>query len=108
MPYQPPVREHLFILRDVLAVDQYGALRAFAEAPLDVIEQILGEAGRFAEEVLAPLNSVGDKEGCTWRADGAVTTPAGFKAAYQGLVAGGWPALGAEPEFGGQGLPSVV
>ena len=108
MPYQPPVREHLFILRDILAIEQYGALPAFAEAPLEVIEQILNEAGRFAGEVLAPLNRVGDQEGCTWRAGGAVTTPPGFKAAYQALVEGGWPALGAEPEFGGQGLPSVV
>jgi alkylation response protein AidB-like acyl-CoA dehydrogenase len=108
MAYQPPVREHLFILRDVLAVDQYGGLPAFAEAPLEVIEQILDEAGRFAAEVLAPLNAVGDKQGCAWRAGGAVTTPAGFKDAYQALVAGGWPALGARTEFGGQGLPAVV
>jgi alkylation response protein AidB-like acyl-CoA dehydrogenase len=108
MTYQPPVREHLFILRDVLAVEQYAALAAFAEAPLDVVEQILDEAGRFSAEVLAPLNSVGDKEGCTWHADGAVTTPTGFKDAYRALVAGGWPALGAAPTSGGQGLPSVV
>ncbi|MEO8926134.1 MAG: acyl-CoA dehydrogenase C-terminal domain-containing protein [Caulobacteraceae bacterium] len=108
MPYQPPVREHLFILRDVLAIDQYGALPAFAQAPLDVIEQILDEAGRFAAEVLAPLNRVGDREGCVWHADGSVSTPAGFKDAYGALVAGGWPALGAEARFGGQGLPSVV
>ncbi|MDQ2859657.1 MAG: acyl-CoA dehydrogenase C-terminal domain-containing protein [Pseudomonadota bacterium] len=108
MTYQPPVREHIFILRDVLGIEQYGALLAFAAAPLDVIEQILDEAGRFSAEVLAPLNRVGDVEGCTWHAGGAVTTPTGFKAAYEVLVAGGWPALGAHPEFGGQGLPSVV
>ena len=108
MAYQPPVREHLFLLRDVLEIEQYANLPAFAESPLDVIEQILEEAARFSAEVLAPLNAVGDKEGCAWHAGGAVTTPAGFKAAYQALVAGGWPALGARAEFGGQGLPAVV
>src|SRR5665213_3850623 len=108
MAYQPPVREHLFLLRDVLEIEQYANLPAFAESPLDVIEQILDEAGRFSAEVLAPLNRVGDKEGCAWHADGAVTTPTGFKGAYQALVSGGWPALGARAEFGGQGLPAVV
>jgi len=108
MPYRPPVREHLFILRDVLAIEQYGALPAFADAPLDVVEQILDEAARFSAEVLAPLNRVGDRQGCAWGAGGAVTTPTGFKAAYEALVAGGWPALGARAEFGGQGLPSVI
>ncbi len=108
MAYEPPVREHLFVLRDVLDIGQYGNLPAFAEAPLDVIEQILDEAGRFSTEVLAPLNRVGDEEGCAWHPGGAVTTPTGFKAAYGDLVAGGWPALGAAAGFGGQGLPSVV
>ncbi len=108
MAYRPPVREHLFLLREVLDIGQYGNLAAFAEAPLDLIEQILEESGRFSAEILAPLNRVGDKEGCVWHANGAVTTPTGFKAAYEALVAGGWPALGAAAEFGGQGLPSVV
>jgi hypothetical protein len=108
MSYRPPVREHLFILRDVLEIDRYRNLPGFADAPLDVVEQILDEAARFTSEVLAPLNRVGDKEGCHWAADNTVTTPAGFKAAYDALVAGGWPGLGAAPEFGGQGLPAVV
>ncbi|MGI8840800.1 MAG: acyl-CoA dehydrogenase C-terminal domain-containing protein [Caulobacteraceae bacterium] len=108
MAYRPPVREHLFLLRDVLDIGQYGNPPAFAEAPLNLIEQILEEAGRFSAEVLAPLNRVGDREGCAWRPGGAVTTPTGFKDAYDALVAGGWPALGAAAEFGGQGLPSVV
>jgi alkylation response protein AidB-like acyl-CoA dehydrogenase len=108
MSYQPPVREHLFILRDVLNIDQYGQLPAFAEASMDLVGQILDEAARFTAEVLAPLNTVGDKEGCVWKPDNTVTTPAGFKEAYQALVAGGWPALGAASEFGGQGLPAVV
>ncbi|MEP6966839.1 MAG: acyl-CoA dehydrogenase C-terminal domain-containing protein [Pseudomonadota bacterium] len=108
MTYQPPVREHLFLLRDVLAIDRYAALPAFADTSMDVVEQILDEAARYCAEVLAPLNAVGDKQGCAWRPDGAVTTPDGFKEAYRALVEGGWPALGAAPEWGGQGLPAVV
>jgi hypothetical protein len=106
--YQAPVREHLFLLRDVLNIDQYGQLPSFTDASMDVVEQILNEAARFTGEVLAPLNAVGDKQGCVWRPDNTVTTPPGFKAAYQALVEGGWPALGAQPAFGGQGLPAVV
>ena len=108
MSYQPPLREHLFILRDVLAIDQYGNLPGFADASLDVVEQILDEAAKFTSEVLAPLNSVGDKEGCSWRPDNTVTTPKGFKEAYKALVEGGWPALESDPAFGGQGLPGVI
>ncbi len=108
MTYTPPVREHLFLLRDVLEIEKHANLPGFADASMDVVEQILDEAARFTGEVLAPLNAVGDKQGCHWSADNTVTTPAGFKAAYKALVEGGWPALGAEPEFGGQGLPYVV
>jgi hypothetical protein len=107
MSYRPPVREHLFLLSEVLGMERYKDLPGFAEAPIDVIEQILEEAARFTSEVLAPLNAVGDKKGCLWR-DGAVTTPPGFKEAYRALLEGGWPALGADPAFGGQGLPAVV
>ena len=108
MPYQPPVRDHLFLLRDVLEIEKYANLPGFAEASMDVVSQIVEEAGRFTGEVLAPLNSVGDKQGCVWNPDHTVTTPAGFKQAYAQLVEGGWPALGAEPAYGGQGLPHVV
>ena len=108
MTYQPPVRDQLFILRDVLALERYANLPAFADASLDVVEQILEEAGKFAAEVLAALNRVGDRQGCQWRADNTVTTPDGFKDAYAKFVAGGWPALGADPAYGGQGLPAVV
>ena len=108
MPYQPPVRVHIFLLRDVLQIENYANLPGFADASMDVVEQIVEEAGRFTGEVLAPLNSVGDKQGCVWNSDHTVTTPAGFKEAYTQLVEGGWPALGAEPAYGGQGLPHVV
>ncbi|MES2340687.1 MAG: acyl-CoA dehydrogenase C-terminal domain-containing protein [Pseudomonadota bacterium] len=108
MTYQPPVRDHAFLLRDVLQIEKYADLPAFADASMDVVQQIIEEAGRFTSEVLAPLNAVGDKQGCTWHADNTVTTPKGFKEAYAQLVEGGWPALGAEPAYGGQGLPHVV
>ncbi|MBS0361117.1 MAG: acyl-CoA dehydrogenase C-terminal domain-containing protein [Proteobacteria bacterium] len=108
MPYQPPVRDYAFLLRDVLELERYAGLPAFADASIDLIDQVLEEAGKFAGEVLAPLNHVGDQEGCTWRPDFTVTTPTGFKDAYAKLVEGGWPALGADPAYGGQGLPHVV
>ena len=82
MPYQPPVRDYAFLLRDVLELERYANLPAFADASMDTVDQILEEAGRFTAEVLAPLNSVGDKEGCHWSQDFTVPTPKGFKEAY--------------------------
>ena len=108
MPYQPPVRDHLFLLRDVLQIERYGDLPGFSEASMDVVAQIVEEGGRFTSEVLAPLNAVGDKQGCVWSPDNTVQTPDGFKAAYKALVEGGWPALGSEKAYGGQGLPHVI
>jgi hypothetical protein len=108
MSYKPPVRDHLFLLRDVLEIEKYADLKGFSDASMDVVEQIIEEAGKFTSEVLAPLNAVGDKEGCHWSPDHTVTTPKGFKAAYAKLVEGGWPALGAETAYGGQGLPHVL
>jgi hypothetical protein len=108
MTYQPPVRDFQFVFKDLLKLERYANLPAFADASLDVVDQILGEAARFTSEVLAPLNPVGDKEGCRWSPDFTVKTPTGFKDAYRQLVDGGWPALGAEPAYGGQGLPHVV
>lgn len=108
MAYQPPVRDHAFLLRDVLKIDQYAELPAFADASIDVVDQIIEEAGRFTGEVLAPLNSVGDKQGCVWNPDNTVKTPDGFKEAYKQLCEGGWTAIGSDPNYGGQGLPHVV
>ena len=108
MAYQPPAREHVFLLRDVLEIDRYSNLPTFADASMDVVEQIIEEAARFTGEVLAPLNSVGDKQGCTWSPDFTVKTPDGFKQAYKQLCAGGWTGLGSDPAYGGQGLPHVV
>jgi alkylation response protein AidB-like acyl-CoA dehydrogenase len=108
MAYRAPVRDQVFILGDVLNIDAQSNVQGFADASLETVEQILGEAAKFCEEVLAPLNGVGDKEGCHWSQDNTVTTPKGFKAAYTQMVETGWSALGADPQWGGQGLPRVV
>lgn len=107
MPYRPPVRDQMFVLRDVLELERYANLPGFADASLDVIEQVLEGGGQFAAEVLAPLNGVGDKQGCRWN-DGVVTTPDGFKQAYAQFVEAGYLTLGCDPAYGGQGLPAVV
>ncbi len=108
MAYQAPVRDQMFILRDVLELEKHANLPGFADASLDTVEQILTEGAKFCEEVLAPINRNGDLEGCVWSQDNTVKTPKGFKEAYAAMVEAGWPALGSEPEFGGQGLPRVV
>jgi alkylation response protein AidB-like acyl-CoA dehydrogenase len=109
MTYQAPVRDHVFILRDMLNIDQHSQLPAFADASFDTVEQILEAAAQFTGEVLAPLNTVGDKHGCVLDKDtNTVTTPPGFKEAYKQLCEGGWTGLGSDPAYGGQGLPHVV
>ena len=106
--YKAPVDDTVFLLRDVFDYDRYGNLPRFAEAPLDVVEAVLSEGGRFAEEVLQPLNRVGDQQGCLREADGSVTTPKGFKEAYKAYVEGGWVGLAGDPAYGGQGLPHFL
>ncbi len=106
--YAAPLREYRFLLRDVLELERYANLPRFADAPLDLVEQILEEGAKLCENVLAPLNAVGDREGCTRSADGSVKTPTGFKDAYKQMCEGGWPSLSSEPAYGGQGLPRIV
>lgn len=107
MAYKAPVRDFAFILKDVLDIDQYGDLPGFADASWDLVSQVLEEGARFAEEVIAPLNRVGDQEGCRW-SDGEVTGPPGWKDAYRQMVEAGWPGLSADPADGGQGMPALV
>ena len=98
----------LFLLNDVLHFDRYGNLPGFADASADVIEAVLREAAKFSEEVLTPLNRIGDKEGCTRHADGSVTTPTGFKDAYKQIIDGGWVGISVPTEYGGQDLPATI
>ncbi len=106
--YRAPVEDTLFLLSDVLGVHARANLPGFADATPDVVEAVLREGGKLAEEVLAPTNQAGDREGCTRHADGSVTTPASFKAAYDAYAGGGWLGLSMPEEYGGQGLPQVL
>jgi len=106
--YQAPLKEFSFLLREVLGLERLSNLSAYSSAGVDLLEAVLAEGAKICEEVLQPLNRVGDQQGCTRHEDGSVTTPDGFKAAYRTFVDGGWPSLSCDPEFGGQGMPVVL
>jgi len=106
--YNAPVRDTLFILDHVLHLDRHADLEGFSAIDADMVEAILNEGGRFCSEVIQPTNQPGDHHGCTRHADGSVTTPPGFKQAYDQLVEGGWITLTGPVEHGGQGLPHVL
>jgi alkylation response protein AidB-like acyl-CoA dehydrogenase len=103
--YKPPVRDMLFVLRDVVGLK---GLSQSADLDDDTVEAILDEAAKFAGGVLAPLNRKGDETGSKLNPDGSVTTPPGFKAAYKQFVQGGWNGVPFNPAHGGQGLPWVL
>jgi len=106
--YKAPVDDVLFLLNDVFHIERYANLPGFSDAAPDLIEAILGEAAKFCEDVLTPLNRIGDAQGCKRRDDGSVTTPDGFKDGFRKLVEGGWIGISVPAEFGGQGLPTAL
>lgn len=106
--YKAPVEDTLFLLNDVFNIERYNNLPGFADATPDVIEAVLGEGAKVCEEILQPLNLSGDREGCKRNADGTVSTPKGFKEAYETYAGAGWIGLAMDPEYGGQGLPYTL
>ncbi len=107
MDYRAPLKDMQFVLQELCQLEQLSRLPGCEEATPDLVEAILQEGGKFASEVLAPLNRVGDKEGCRWQ-DDAVRTPTGWREAYEQFCAAGWTALACDPAYGGQGLPKLV
>ncbi|MGB0126852.1 MAG: acyl-CoA dehydrogenase N-terminal domain-containing protein, partial [Rhodocyclaceae bacterium] len=105
--YIAPIKDMKFVLQELAGLEQVTQLPGCEEATPDVVEAILEEAGKFAGEVLAPLNWTGDQQGATWDA-GTVTMPEGFADAYKQFIANGWNGIGDDPEYGGQGMPKLV
>ncbi|WP_374502804.1 acyl-CoA dehydrogenase [Zoogloea sp.] len=105
--YVAPVKDMLFAMNELAGLQEITTLPGNEEVSLDLVEAILDEAGKFATEVVDPLNPVGDKQGNKWK-DGVVTTADGFKEAYASFCETGWNGMPASTEFGGQGLPVTV
>ncbi|MEO0356848.1 MAG: acyl-CoA dehydrogenase C-terminal domain-containing protein [Pseudomonadota bacterium] len=104
--FTAPTKDQQFILHDVLDISS-SDIPGYSDLDRDFTQAVLGEAGRIAEEVLAPLNKVGDEEGCTLE-NGVVRVPTGFKEAYDTICEGGWVAMDAPEEYGGQGMPQII
>lgn len=106
--YKAPLRDMSFVINELLESEKlFQTLPGYEEATEDLISAIMEEGARFAEDVLSPLNQSGDEEGCHW-SEGEVTTPQGFADAYRQYVENGWPALSANVESGGQGMPNLL
>ncbi|MGG7567415.1 acyl-CoA dehydrogenase C-terminal domain-containing protein [Rhodovulum sp. DZ06] len=104
--YVPPLRDLSFVLHEALEIENSG-IAGYDEMTPDFTGQVLEEAGKIARDVLAPLNIIGDEQGCTLE-NGVVRTPEGFKAAFDTLREGGWTGLDCDPEYGGQGMPYAL
>ncbi|OGA24628.1 MAG: acyl-CoA dehydrogenase [Betaproteobacteria bacterium RIFCSPLOWO2_02_FULL_67_26] len=105
--YSAPLKDMRFAIEELAGLSEVAALPGHGEVNAELVEAVLGEAGKFAQEVLDPLNREGDRQGARL-SDGAVTAPKGFKEAYRQFVEAGWNGLGGEPEYGGQGLPHLI
>ncbi|NNC41277.1 MAG: acyl-CoA dehydrogenase [Acidimicrobiia bacterium] len=106
--YTPPLRDIKFVLSNIVDLAGLASLEGFEHADPDTVFGALDEGGRFMAEVVAPTNTIGDKEGVALSEDGVVVTPEAFKAVYQSYVQAGWGAVPFPPEFGGHGFPWVV
>jgi alkylation response protein AidB-like acyl-CoA dehydrogenase len=108
--YHAPLRDMQFVLHELLQVQEaFQHMPRFAEVDADTVNAVLEEGAKFCEEVIFPLNKPGDEQGCQHdKNTHAVTTPQGFRQAYQQYIEGGWAALACEPEYGGQGLPQTL
>ena len=105
--YRAPIKDMRFVMDEIAGFQQLSELPAYADATPDMADAILDEAAKFTREVLAPLNRVGDTQGCTWTPEG-VTTPDGWKEAYNAFREAGWSGITLPTEYGGQGLPSAL
>jgi len=107
LTYKAPLRDIRFLLYELLGAGDLAQLPGFGEVSPDLVDAVLGEAAKFCESVLLPLNQTGDREGCRFE-NGVVRTPSGFKEAYAAFAAGGWTGLACDPTHGGQGLPETL
>jgi acyl-CoA dehydrogenase len=107
MTYRAPVQDIVFTMRHVAGLDRAAADGIYGDLSVDLAQTILEEAGRFANDVIAPLNAEGDRHGATLK-DGAVTTAPGWKDAYRAWTEAGWNALPGPVDYGGQGLPTLL
>ena len=105
--YNAPLRDIKFVMQEMLNVESLTEYENFAEADMDTLDAILEQSAKFSSEVLAPLNVVGDQEGCIRNDDGSVKTPTGFKDAYHQVVETGMMGLSESPDYGGMGMPSI-
>ena len=105
--YRAPVKDFRFVLDELLQVQSLAGSQGLADYSPELAESVLSEAARFSETVLEPINQSGDREGAKWTPDGVLTAK-GFKDAYRQFVEGGWPQLGADPDFGGQPMPHAL
>ncbi|HKU00672.1 MAG TPA: acyl-CoA dehydrogenase family protein, partial [Paraburkholderia sp.] len=107
MSFTAPVKDMLFVLKELAGIDEVATLPGYEDAGFDTAQAVLEEAAKLCGEVLAPLNVEGDRAPSSWR-DGEVTATPGFKAAFEQFAEGGWQGLQHPAEFGGQELPKLI